>query len=324
MEPIKIAIVGIGHIAEHQINALRNLDSYKIVGICDLREEKRVSVPPHIPFFTDYKEMLSMVEIDTVLVSTPNVTHYEISKFVLTKGIDVLVEKPAVHKLELLEELVHLTFDNGVSFTVAYHAHFGNDVIWFREQLPHFKEKYGPITGYQCQFYDPYIQEGKLLTNAKNLQGSWIDSGVNALSVIRNFIPLQDMEMVEARLSKVAGFDCNEIQGTVDFSFSINNGKELGRGQIDTNWTIGRNHKQTTLYFDRTNQTIILQHSLEQVLHVKDNKQHVLVKNFSNSRPRLENHYINLFRDYYQRMKDKEDRQEDTITLHRMLFSPYH
>lgn len=318
--PITIGIIGIGHIAEHQINALKSLAQYKISAVCDLKEDRKDFFDLSVPFYSDYKEMMMNENLDTVLISTPNTTHYEICKFALNKNVTPLVEKPATHQRHLLSELIQLSKDKQALLSVAYHARFANDVLWFKENLPDFEEEWGPITGFQCQFYDPYIQNGKLVQHAENLQGSWIDSGINALSVIDSFIPINHLQMKEARLSHIDGFNCSEIQGTVDYTFPIKGKGNIGRGQIDTNWTLGLNNKQTTLYFDHSNQTVILQHSKEQILQMQDPNKHDVLKDFSNDRPRLENHYINLFKDYYDVFTNKRDRSENNMLLHDRLF----
>jgi predicted dehydrogenase len=49
---------------------------------------------PQVPVFTDYREMLKSVDLDLVVISTPNFTHAEIAVPCLEAGKHVFLEKP--------------------------------------------------------------------------------------------------------------------------------------------------------------------------------------------------------------------------------------
>ncbi|MGD6831849.1 hypothetical protein ACQCT5_06775 [Sutcliffiella halmapala] len=56
MSKLKIGIVGLGHVAEHQLKALEDFAAFTISGVCDKDINKRDTIGLNVPFFIDYKE----------------------------------------------------------------------------------------------------------------------------------------------------------------------------------------------------------------------------------------------------------------------------
>ena len=80
------------------------------VAVADLRPNPAVSPLisfrcPQMKYFTDYRELLAMPEIDSVIVSTYEDTHVEIVKAAIAAGKAVYCEKPVVPDLASAEEL---------------------------------------------------------------------------------------------------------------------------------------------------------------------------------------------------------------------------
>ena len=79
-----------------------------IVAICDICADRKVDVPSHIKFFTDYQELLndSSLKLDFVDVSTHAADHHKIAKAALLKGFHVLCEKPLTTSLDEAHDLI--------------------------------------------------------------------------------------------------------------------------------------------------------------------------------------------------------------------------
>jgi len=72
--------------------------------------------------------------IDFVSIVTPNFQHYEIAKKFLSKGINVLCEKPLVFTVLEAEELENLAKEKGVLFCITY-AYSGYPMVKQARQL---------------------------------------------------------------------------------------------------------------------------------------------------------------------------------------------
>jgi len=83
--------------------------------------------------YTNYREMAASEgkrsdRIDFVVVSTPNSSHYEISRAFLENGISVLCEKPLCFEVGQAEELKQLALQNNLLFCVNY-SYSGNVMV---------------------------------------------------------------------------------------------------------------------------------------------------------------------------------------------------
>lgn len=317
---IKLAIVGLGDIAYYQLKALEFVDEIDVVATCDIDNSKKRKSPKNSHFFQDYKEMLANVDIDAVLISIPNEHHFEVARYALKSNHNVLLEKPATTDLDEFRELIDISEEKNNNFLVAFHAAFAKDLLWFlKEYKNNLKKELGVITGFSCNFYDPYIRNGKLLEHSEKLGGSWIDSGINALSVIGRLI--DGLKIEDSILTQLPQYNCREIQGTVNFTFKTED-NNIGRGTIDTNWALDLDCKITRLFFYNSNKKVILHHSKQKViLEAYENKK--VLKDFSGTRERLVNHYIGVFEDFYKSMNNDDNNLEYAWNLHRLLLSVY-
>jgi predicted dehydrogenase len=103
----KIGLVGLGYWGP---NLARNFDDLaELRWLCDASPdalERYGARYPQARTTTDFDEVLSDPELDAVVVATPAVTHYELSKRALEAGKHVLVEKPPAMSAADAEDLV--------------------------------------------------------------------------------------------------------------------------------------------------------------------------------------------------------------------------
>ncbi|MEM1002370.1 MAG: Gfo/Idh/MocA family oxidoreductase [Bacteroidota bacterium] len=321
----KIAIIGLGHAAKYQLQALTLTKGLTLAAACDLDQSKKENMGEilnNTPFFLDYQEMLKTVELDAVLVSTPYFNHYELAKKILREKKNLLLEKPATSTLEELEDLRSIAKTENVVFSIALHAAYGKEILWFIDNYKQsLSQRFGAITGFKCGFYDPYLIDGEVLPNAFSLGSSWLDSGINALSVIGKLV--KNLKIIEARFTYVPQLVVSDIQAAVDYSFSVGNDNQAGRGCIETNWSLGLNKKITNLYFANTGTEIILNHSTQQVLMVDSWGHTEIMVDFSAGKTRLINHYLGVLEAYYHNLKYSFDNLDYAVPLHRLMYNAY-
>jgi len=320
MKKINLGIIGMGHVYDHQIKALNQVKEINLISVSDIDEKKEYKTPPNVKFYRNYQEMVDKEKLDAVLISVPNKFHYEITKFCLKSNINVLLEKPAVLNLNEFDDLITISKINNLILVIAFHAMFARDLLWF---LDKYKEslynELGNITYFYCGFYDPYVENGKLKEQAKSLIGSWIDSGINALSVVGKFV--NDLEIEESKLTFISNInEFGEIQGSVLLRFKSNRSISNHLGIIDTNWTLGINCKKTHLKFENPEKEIVLNHSKQQVI-LRDRNSLKILADFSNTGERLVNHYIGVFKDFVNCYKNKTNNLEYAYPLHKILLN---
>lgn len=316
LSPIKLAIVGLGQVSQHQLAALAVSDGFTLVDACDTNAEQSCVLPRHVAFHSSLDDLIACSSADLYVVATPTATHYEIAKHLLEAGCDVVVEKPCAANEQQFLELVDLAAEAHRFFYVAFHAAYANDLLWFLDEMRSGGLALGRLSFFHAEFYDPYIAAGKLLSPAHSLGGSWIDSGINALSVIGSLIPPEDLRIERARMTVVDTIPCSQIQGTGYFVCTVQGATT--RGVIDTNWTLGLNHKATRLHFD-SGAMVLLDHSHERT-EVRHPNGDVDRRTFVTTYPRLTNHYVNLFRNVADKYRRAASNVQFALPLHRLLF----
>jgi D-galactose 1-dehydrogenase len=321
---IKLAIVGLGHAAGHQLAALERVAGFEIAAVCDTDPATRSAAPSGVPFFSSSGELCANAHLDAAVVAVPPSEHYEIARRLLYAGVDVLLEKPATQSLGEFDELAAIARERGRTLVVAFHAAFGLDVQWFADRYAaDLRHSLGPLTGFHCAFYDPYVANGVVAARARALGGSWFDSGINALSVVERFVPAERIELDSAAITRVPQIDVGELHGSVLLRFPVAHEDSAGRGAIETNWTLGLDSKVTRLYFGDARAEIVLHHSDQRVLAVNGTGAATVLADLSPAGPRLVNHYVGVFEDFAARLRSRDDNLEAARELHGLLLDAY-
>ena len=321
MDKIRIGILGLGHIGRVHITALQMLDDYQLVAVCDRLPDLEALAPPGVMYYTDFEQFLAEADCDTVVVATPNTTHYTFARAVVQSGRNLIVEKPAASSEAELNDLLRRADQIGVHVYFAFHAAKAPEVLALRRFLKDGVHRdYGPVTAFSSHFYDPNVVVGTPTRSAKSLEHCWYDSGINALTVLAELI---DVNSFQIRRTSMARYDRREpevLQAAVFFSFTVANHGHGGFGVIDTNWTRNLNWKETELLFAETGVSLRLSHS-EQRIYLCQGEKESLLSDHADGRERLINHYLGVFGDYVHARRHNSYNRDLAMTCHSLLFS---
>lgn len=93
---IDIAVIGTGMMGRNHLRVLKMDPRVTIQAVCDSNSDRvaQVSEQYQTAAYTDYIAMLDDISLDAVVIATPAATHYDIFKYAVSAGLDVLVEKP--------------------------------------------------------------------------------------------------------------------------------------------------------------------------------------------------------------------------------------
>jgi D-galactose 1-dehydrogenase len=314
---LNVGIIGLGHVAEHQIAALRISRELRLIAGCDSDPSHFKLLDSSVDAYANLDEMLERPDLDVVIVATPNKLHVEHGIRVMEAGKWLVVEKPVAESQRNFDLLVDHKEKYKGHCTVALHAAFGVEVIWFHSEIMSGDLDLNRFDTFRCQFYDPYCSDGIMRPGALSLGGSWMDSGINALSVICKTMDPTSLVISDSRMMKASESQCFELEGTVDFD--VSDPSFCGRGSIDTNWTIGLDRKTTRFGMSEGSQGLILDHSAQAVIRSDQGRRHVLFS-CENDLPRLTNHYIGVFEDLVQQIRSGQDNIDYGQELHRLLY----
>ncbi len=117
--PLRVAVIGIGHLGKEHARIYHDLPEAKLIGLCDsdpTRKEKADAAG--IPFYSDFHELIG--KVDAVSVATPTFAHHAVAREFLKVGVHTLIEKPITLKLEEADELIDLARKNNCALQVGH------------------------------------------------------------------------------------------------------------------------------------------------------------------------------------------------------------
>lgn len=97
MERLRFAIIGCGQNAHKHGEVSLVLPQLELVAVCDqnlLKAEEFASLYNAKKVYTDYRKLLEEERLDLVSISTPHSSHYDLIRYALNYGVNVLSEKP--------------------------------------------------------------------------------------------------------------------------------------------------------------------------------------------------------------------------------------
>lgn len=121
--PLKIGIVGVGHMGKIHALKLIGMEEVMVVGIADTADEclEGFTQQHKTSCFRDHRELFGA---DAVVIATPTETHYSITKDFLEHGVHVFLEKPITSTPEQARELIGIADSRGLVFQVGHLERF--------------------------------------------------------------------------------------------------------------------------------------------------------------------------------------------------------
>lgn len=313
---MRIALIGIGKIANYQMQAITHTKGIKLVDAHDLDPTRADELPGSVQFYENLDLLLKKSSADAFLISTPTGTHYEVANKIIEADRIAIVEKPLCTRQEKMDALMTAARTRKLPLFTAFHPSYGREVEWWREQREARNFELGQLIAFESCFSDPYYLNGKLTLGAVGKAGAWLDSGISSLSVLARLIDPEEMQVIDGRMTTISDIPCAQVQGLGLYSFKAEG--RTGYGMIDTNWTLGRNYKTTRLWYE--NGVVELDHAKE-FARLKLQDQEDLVFDLATDKPRLVNHYCGVFANLTEMFGRGEDNKELSEVLHRLLFS---
>lgn len=320
----RIGIVGLGVIYHQYIQALVvTKDVFYLVAVCD-KDETRLSQGlrlaretlkrDDIQGSTDLTDFLT-AKMDIVFIATPPSTHYPLAMECIRANKSLLVEKPAMCRVDNLVEIHEFCSVNALQLHTAFHSAYAADVLWFLSHRQELEQQHGlgEAIEISCGFSDPYVIKGQVLSGRENLGGSYLDSGVNELSVIAQLVDISSFNVKEhhAELLPDSKITCKSYTELVEAQ-----GKLVIK--METDWTLGKNEKTTCIKYGNGS-SIILNHSMQTVILSQDNQQWLLFDN--GDKPRLLTQYINMLKHYAMMMDAHHSNYDMSLQIHNLLLS---
>lgn len=135
MEKVKAAVIGTGYLGRQHVRVLSQLDNVELVGVVDknLETARAVAAEFSTRAYSSYQDLLG--KVSAVSLATPTREHASIGIDLLTRGVDVLVEKPIAFSLEEADALIEAANQHRRILQVGHLERFNPAVVEARKLL---------------------------------------------------------------------------------------------------------------------------------------------------------------------------------------------
>lgn len=123
LQKLRIAAVGVGNQGATNLAAVADEE---IVGLCDVDQELLDPMSRRFPAarsFRDFREMLELDDLDAVIISTPDHTHYLAAMLAMRRGLHVYCEKPLAHSVWEVRQMAAAARQHNVVTQLGNHHH---------------------------------------------------------------------------------------------------------------------------------------------------------------------------------------------------------
>ena len=307
----KILIVGLGEVAQTHLRALEQTPGADVAAGVDTAAKPAMIFHEHpVPIYHTPEDAAGRHDPDVVVVATPTPTHAAVCGQIAAcfPAVRVLVEKPAADNLP---DALHLLRDiaGRQPVDVAYHMAFSPEVSWGIQTVQAYAGELGVPVAVEACFADPY--ENDFEAASQRLGNSWIDSGINALSVLARFV------------RPVARESLRRIGQAAHSVFEAHLTCQAGDGDLAalilTSWHVTDPAKTTRIRYSSGSE-LVMDHTAVAGYLVHDGR---IAAVFGSDRsvPRRERHYLALYQ-WWLTEGNPIMPAETGLRLHELLLRP--
>lgn len=174
---IKVILLGCGRIVTKHIQSIKILgNKYRIIGVCDtdIKKLKYISNKLNVPGFSNIEDAINNLKPDLVSILTPSGLHYEHAKKIISKKINVVIEKPMCLQVKHGEEIENISNKNKTKVFVVMQNVFNKPVAKILNDIK--LKKFGQI--FHSSVIVKWKRDQKYYDQAK-WRGTWkLDGGV--------------------------------------------------------------------------------------------------------------------------------------------------
>ena len=181
-KPIVTALVSFGMSGEvFHAPIITSLPHFYLKTVLERSSEKAVQIYPWVKIVKTFEAILTDPEIELVIVNTPNLHHYSMTKLALLAGKHVVVEKPFTVLISEGEELIKLSKDKNLILSVFHSKRYETDFLTLQAILQEKKVGKPVELHWHYDRYRTHITHKKWKEDAVEGAGVLYDLGVHLI-----------------------------------------------------------------------------------------------------------------------------------------------
>lgn len=208
MEDIRIAVIGHGFMGHEHETMLSQMEGIRLLGFSDRDPKQLDDVKEGLKRYESNEALLADPEVDVVLIAANNNQHHDLVIQATRAGKDIICEKPVAMSLEELDDMVRVTNECGVKFTVHHQRRLDQDFrimkeIFDQKALGDVYMMKNSLYGFNGNMHDwhVYISEGG---------GMLYDWGVHLIDQILFMMPEAKITSIYADVRNVINFEVDD------------------------------------------------------------------------------------------------------------------
>lgn len=219
---IKFVVVGPGLIGKKHIALIQANPEAKLISIVapDHQQNHEIARDEGVPLFHSLSQCEQELEIDAVIISSPNEFHFEQALWCIERNIPVLIEKPVTVSIEEALQLNEVAKSKNAKVLVGHHRAYSTLLAFAQDIIE--SGRLGRLVSFVggAQFYKPekYFQDGAWRANLGGgpILINMIHEVGNMRALIGEIVEVQAMASTEIRQFPV--------EDTVVMSLRFDNG----------------------------------------------------------------------------------------------------
>ncbi len=309
---MKVGVVGAGRILSAYLEAARH-SAFEIAALCDLGDPALPSDADKLPLFSDFRDMAKLTQLDAFIIAVPSSKHFDVATMALETRRPLLIEKPVTLSAEQFNRLRDISSANETPVFSLLHAQYGSEVIAVRKHLSEFRQSsQAPVSvDWYTELCDPYKKNRAAQSSLIN---SWVDGGINALSIIKGALKGTQLTRVSG-IHTPGGENWAQTKSRQTFELS---GDWRGTVTIDTDWS--KNHAMKTSSAKINHGTRMELHHTNETIEITGTARQTF-ECFQNARSRLANHYVAAFQDASKHIEKGHSNWDFSLACHAPYFS---
>ena len=208
MEDIRIAVIGHGFMGHEHETMLSQMEGFRLVGFSDRDPKQLDDVREGLKRYESNEALLVDPEVDVVLIAANNNQHHDLVIQAAEAGKDIICEKLVAMSPEELDDMVRVTNECGVKFTVHHQRRLDQDFrimkeIFDQKALGDVYMMKNSLYGFNGNMHDwhVYISEGG---------GMLYDWGVHLIDQILFMMPEAKITSIYADVRNVINFEVDD------------------------------------------------------------------------------------------------------------------
>ncbi len=216
--PLGVVLIGCGRVAEKHLKAISKLKGLELKAVVDVNPDscKRLlnSVKgfSNVKQYSDYKQAIDEIKPAIVSVTVPSGLHFQIAKYAMEHGSNLLLEKPMTMSVSEAREIYELARKTGLKIAMGHIYRYLPIVGLVRQDIA--EGKYGKVThgtiyvrwGHGEDYYQSAAWRGTWKSDGGALMNQTIHA-IDLLMWLMGSEPEEATAMIAKRLRNIEAED---------------------------------------------------------------------------------------------------------------------